>query len=352
MNVQTIATSATPASAGVTYRLRKPYLLFIGDAASSGHAKTAFGIRDWAPDDVLAQWRLPGCRTDLNLPEMNAATAAASGAASLVIGIAPAGGRIPAHWIDCLVASADAGLDIVAGLHSRLNDIPELVAAARRNGVALIDVREPPKGIAVATGNKRSGKRLLTVGSDCALGKKYTALSLARAMRQAGLDADFRATGQTGILIAGEGLPMDAVVVDFAAGAAEALSPDAAPDHWDVIEGQGSLIHPAYAGVTLALVHGSQPDALILCHEAGRTHINDQPGIRIPPLDELAEIYLRAARLTNPGVQLVGASLNTSRLDESAGERALDEAEDLLQVPSFDPLRTSPDAIISKLKAL
>src|SRR5690606_2848482 len=136
--------------------------------------------------------------------------------------------------------------------------LPPLAAAAERNGRRLIDVRVPPAGIPTATGRKRSGKRLLTVGTDCALGKKYTALALARAFRARGLAADFRATGQTGILIAGGGIAIDAVVSDFAAGAAELLSPDAAPDHWDVIEGQGALTHPAYAAVSLALLHGSQ----------------------------------------------------------------------------------------------
>src|SRR5829696_5554173 len=156
-------------------------------------------------------------------------------------------------------------------MHARLADTPALRVAAERHRRRLIDVRTPPHNIPIASGRKRTGKRLLTVGTDCALGKKYTALSIARAMKMRGIDADFRATGQTGIMIAGAGMPMDAVVSDFEAGAAEMLSPDAAPDHWDVIEGQGSLMHPAYSAVSLGLLHGSQPDVFVLCHEPGRS---------------------------------------------------------------------------------
>src|SRR5262249_50997635 len=149
----------------------------------------------------------------------------------------------------------ESGLDVISGMHNRLAQQPALEQTARRLGRRLVDVRQPPPDIQIATGDKRTGKRLLTVGTDCALGKKYTALALARAFTQQGIAADFRATGQTGILIAGSGIPMDAVVADFVAGAAEMLSPDAAPEHWDVVEGQGSLFHPSYSGVSLGLLH-------------------------------------------------------------------------------------------------
>ncbi len=331
--------------------LRKPYLLFVGDVDHPALAKTAYGIRDWAPDDCVAQWRLPGCVADLGLPEMRAAQAAAAGARSLLIGVAPTGGRIPDHWLPVLLEAIGTGLDLVAGLHTRLNGVPVLARAAKERGVRLVDVREPPAGLPVGTGVKRSGKRLLTVGSDCALGKKYTALTLARALRARGVDADFRATGQTGILIAGSGIPIDAVVSDFIAGAAEVLTPDAAPGHWDVIEGQGSIIHPAYAGVTLGLLHGSQPDALVLCHDPTRLAIGSSPQVRIPPLDRLARQYIEAAQLTNPAVRLAGASLNTAALDEDASARAIDETAALLGVPCFDPLRTSPGAVVERILA-
>ncbi len=167
-------------------------------------------------------------------------------------------------------------------MHARLHDIPVLREAAERAGKRLIDVREPPPGIPIGTGLKRSGKRLLTVGTDCALGKKYTALAIAKAFQARGVDADFRATGQTGIMIAGAGIPMDAVVADFAAGAAEILSPDAQPDHWDVIEGQGSILHPVFSGVSLALLHGSQPDVFIVCHDPRRDAPAGRRGLRGP----------------------------------------------------------------------
>ena len=168
------------------------------------------------------------------------------------------------------------------------------------------------------TGKKRSGRRVLTVGTDCAVGKKYTALAIEKEMRARGVDADFRATGQTGIFISGRGIAVDSVVSDFVSGAAEWLSPAAAPQHWDVIEGQGSLFHPAYAGVTLGLIHGSQPDALVLCHDLARTGIADYEGYAIPSYEACFEAYLAAARLTNPAARFAGVSLNTSSLDEAA----------------------------------
>ena len=143
-------------------------------------------------------------------------------------------------------------------------------------------MRHSDAAFPAASGRKRSGKRVLTVGTDCAQGKKYTALALAKNLQSRGVDASFRATGQTGIMISGEGIAVDAVIADFVAGAAEQLSPDNAPDHWDVIEGQGSLFHPAYAGVTLGLLHGSQPDAIVLCHDPSRRTIDEYPNFPIP----------------------------------------------------------------------
>jgi uncharacterized NAD-dependent epimerase/dehydratase family protein len=189
----------------------------------------------------------------------------------------------------------------------------------------------------------------LTVGTDCALGKKYSALALTRAMRACGLDADFRATGQTGIMIAGEGIAIDAVVADFISGAAEALSPDAAPDHWDVIEGQGSLLHPGYAAVTLGLLHGSQPDSLVLCHEPGRATINLYPDYPIPALDLVIQTYLAVARLTNPAVRFVGVSLNTAKLDDRSAAEAAASVERDLGLPCFDPLRFGVEAVAARL---
>ncbi|HVT37140.1 MAG TPA: DUF1611 domain-containing protein [Nevskiaceae bacterium] len=335
----TAAAAATPSST-VTITVRKPYLLFLGEARDFTEAKTAAGLRDWAADSCMGQWRLPGCGVTLDLPEMQPEQAAARGAGSLVIGIAPVGGRVAPNWIPCLLQAAAAGLDIVSGMHMKLEDVPGLAAVAQARGVRLVNVRVPPAGLPTGNGRKRSGQRLLTVGTDCALGKKYTALALARELRAQGIAADFRATGQTGILIAGSGIPLDAVVADFVAGAAECLSPDAAPDHWDIIEGQGSLFHPAYAGVTLGLVHGSQPDALVLCHDPARIHIHAAPTFVTPPLPVAIERYLDAARLTNPAARMVGIAFNTSALDADARARLLSETEQKLGLPCFDPLKS------------
>lgn len=329
--------------------IRKPYVIFLGDAAEPVLAKTAFGVRDWAPEDCLAQWRLPECKVDLGLPDKAPAEAAAAGARSLLIGIAPGGGRIPAAWVPGLKSAIEAGLDIVSGLHTRLEDVDGLAELAAKHKVQLINVRTPPKNLPVGNGLKRSGKRLLTVGTDCALGKKYTALTITKALKARGVAADFRATGQTGILIAGSGVPLDSVVADFVAGAIEHITPAAADDHWDVIEGQGSLFHPGYAGVTLGLVHGSQADALILCHDPSRKHIAYHPHQAMPSLTVAAKRYLEAAELTNPKVKLVGVSLNTSSLSQAERERALSDAEKELGVPSFDPLKTSSDAVLDRL---
>jgi uncharacterized NAD-dependent epimerase/dehydratase family protein len=329
--------------------IRKPYLIFLGEVEIASYAKTGFGVRDWASADCLAQNRLPGCKVDLGLPDRDARAAAKAGARSLLIGVAPVGGQIPVSWQATLLDAAENGLDVVSGLHTRLEAVPGLSEAAKRRGVALVNVRTPPTGLPVGTGRKRPGMRLLTVGTDCALGKKYTALALTRALRERGISVDFRATGQTGILIAGAGIPMDAVVCDFVSGAAEQLSPAAAPDHWDVIEGQGSLFHPGYAGVTLGLVHGSQPDAIVLCHDPARTHIIDAAHIAIPPLSTVAERYLQAARLTNPAARLAGISLNTSNLCPPDRQSSMKAAADEMGVPCFDPLRTSTADVIDRL---
>jgi uncharacterized NAD-dependent epimerase/dehydratase family protein len=341
------AESATQPVAGVS--LRKPYLLFIGDVDSEVHAKTALGLRDWAREACLAQLRLPQAQVDLRLPEMTPEVAAQAGARSMVIGVAPVGGQIPPAWGPMLLRAVRAGLDVVSGMHVSLQQVPGLAAAAREHNVSLIDVRLPRQSFPPATGRRRSGKRLLTVGTDCALGKKYTALAITAALRARGISADFRATGQTGIMIAGHGVAIDAVTADFAAGAAEVLSPAAAPDHWDVIEGQGSLFHPAYAGVTLALVHGSQPDVLILCHDPIRRHLNAFPEFPLPALETAALRYLEAARLTNPHVRLAGVSLNTSMLAASERDRMLEEIATKMNVPCFDPLQTPLRAVLNSI---
>ena len=225
--------------------LPSPWLAFLGDVTDPIDAKTALGVRDWAPDRLVAEWSLPAASVTLDLPRLAPVEAVEQGARAMLIGIAPFGGAVPEDWVPALCEALDAGLDLVSGLHQRLASIPALAERAAARGRRLYDVRHgEPVGI-VATGRPRSGRRVLTVGTDCALGKKYTALALARGLADRGVAVDFRATGQTGILIAGAGIAIDAVVSDFVAGAAERLSPAADPAHWDVIEGQGSLFHPA-----------------------------------------------------------------------------------------------------------
>lgn len=318
--------------------LPRPYLLFLGDVSERGYAKTALGLRDWAPEHCVGECVLPG-GVSIDLPALTPRDAKAAGARSLVIGVANPGGIIPESWIPVLIEALEAGLDIVAGMHAKLGDIPPLRAAAVRLKRRLIDIRVPPAGIPIASGKKREGKRLLTVGTDCALGKKYAALSLTRAFLKRGMKADFRASGQTGIMIAGGGMAMDAVVADFAAGAAEMLSPANDPDHWDVIEGQGSLFHPAYAGVSLALLHGSQPDVIVLCHDPTRAATLGFAGYPLPDLQEAIDLTLRLGARTNPSIRCAGVSMNTSQLSAEEARSVMARAAEQLSLPVADPIR-------------
>lgn len=325
----------TPAIAA----LPQPYLLFLGDITETGYAKTAFGLRDWAQERCIGEYACSGATVTTGLPFLTPLQARAKGAGAMVIGVANSGGVIPDAWLPALREALRAGLDLVSGMHMRLASVPALKAAAMRNGCRLIDIRQPPANIPIARGHKRSGNRLLTVGTDCALGKKYTALALARAFATRGIPTDFRATGQTGILIAGQGIPIDAVVADFAAGAAEILSPDAADAHWDVIEGQGSLFHPAYAGVALALLHGSQPDVVVVCHEPGRERMLGHSDYFLPDVEETIDMTLRLGRRTNPGIRCGGVCLNTAHLDALASQQLLAHESERLGIAVADPVR-------------
>jgi uncharacterized NAD-dependent epimerase/dehydratase family protein len=324
-------------------RLPQPYLLFLGDATEPAFAKTAFGLRDWIPERCVGEWGCAEATVSTGLPRLTPKEARARGARGLVIGVANVGGAIGERWVPLLVEALEAGLDLVSGLHAKLCDVPRLAATAARCGRRLIDVRIPPPGIPIASGRKRTGKRLLTVGTDCALGKKYTALSLTRALRVRGRPADFRATGQTGILIAGGGMPMDAVVADFEAGAAEMLSPDALPSHWDVIEGQGSLFHPAYAAVSLGLLHGSQPDVFVVCHHPGRERVLGYPDYRLPGIPETIDLTVLLGRRTNPAIRCAGVSLNTSHLSLSEAQDLCARESARLELPVADPLRAGAE---------
>ena len=322
-----------------TISLDAPYLLYLGDAPDEDHAKTGFGIVHWRPERCAGQMRLPGCPVDLGLSEMNVTDACDAGIRTAIVGVAPLGGLIPDHWLPQLVELAAAGIDIAAGMHSKLNDMPDLVAAATKSGAQLIDVRVPPEGLPVGQGRLRTGKRILMVGTDCAVGKKYSALALHRELERRGIKATFRATGQTGVMIAGEGIVIDAVIADFISGAAEELSPDNDDDHWDVIEGQGSLLNPSYSGVSLGLLHGSQPDAIVVCHDSERTRTLDVHGdYPIPQLDEVIDDVLRLARRTRPQCFCAGVSINTSKMDDLARDTYLGNLQNKLGLPCVDPI--------------
>lgn len=335
-----------------TVELKAPYLIFTGSESRPTYAKTGAGLVEWRRELCLGHLRLPGGTLDLGLPDMTVAEAKAAGIRSLVIGTALVGGRIPDDWLDILEEAVLLGLDIVAGVHSRLADIERLAKAAAKSGASLIDVRVPPAVLPVGTGKKRSGKRLLTVGTDCAVGKKYTALQLEKDMRRAGLKADFRASGQTGIMIAGQGLPIDAVISDFVSGAAELLSPDNDADHWDVIEGQGGIFHPGYSAVTMGLLVGSQPDAFVVCHEAGRTHIEGWEDFPLPTIEAVIERTILIGQLTNPDITCVGVSVNTSSLSADERGKYLADLSDRLGLPCVDALKTGTDAIVTRLEKL
>ncbi len=332
--------------------IETPYLLFLGDAPDPLAAKVAQGIKDWRPEFAVGQFRMEGCKADMGIPDMTLEDAKAAGCKTLVIGVANRGGVISQAWKKVLIAALEEGFDLASGLHNLLREEPDLVAVAEACGRALHDVRVPEVDYPIANGIKRTGKRCLAVGTDCSVGKMYTALCMEREMRERGLKASFRATGQTGILITGDGVPLDAVIADFMAGSVEWLTPDNDPDHWDLIEGQGSLFHVSYSGVTMALIHGGQPDALILCHEPTRAHMRGLPGYQLPGLDALRDLSLQIARVANPGVQVVGISVNTQHMPEAEARAYLAALETEMGLPATDPYRFGAGKLVDALAAI
>lgn len=333
-------------------QLHPPYLLFLGDAPDDLAAKTAAGVAQWRPDWCLGQLRLDGCRTTLNLPDLTVEQAAAQGARTLIVGVANRGGVVSPAWKDTLLAALANGLDLAAGLHQKLSADPDLSAAAERHGRLIADVRHHEGDLTVGTGAARSGRRVLTVGTDCSVGKMYTALALEAEMKRRGWKADFRATGQTGILIAAGGISVDAVVADFISGAVESLAPENDPDHWDVVEGQGSLFHASFAGVSMGLLHGAQADALVVCHEPGRPHMRGLPHYGVPSLEETVRLNEQCVRLTNPKARVTGFAFNTSRLTEEDARRVLAETEDAFGLPATDPVRFGVAALVNALEGV
>ena len=332
--------------------IKTPYLLFLGDAPDQLGAKVAIGIKDWRPENAVAQLRMEGCQANLGIQDMTLAEAKAAGAKTLVIGVANRGGIISNAWKVVLKDALAMGYDLASGLHNLLCDEADLVEVATANGCVLHDVRVPSVQYPIANGKKRSGKRCLTVGTDCSVGKMYTAMAMDAEMRKRGLKSAFRATGQTGILITGGGVPLDAVIADFMAGSVEYLTPDNDSDHWDHIEGQGSLFHVSYSGVTMALVHGGQPDALILGHEPTRLHMRGLPEYQQPSLENLRDVALTLARVGNSDCQVVGISVNTQHMSDAEAMSYLAEVEARMGLPTVDPIRIGAGRLVDALASI
>lgn len=332
--------------------IQTPYLLFLGDAPDQLAAKVAQGIKDWRPENAVGQFRMEGCGADLGIADLSLQEALDAGAKTLVIGVANRGGVISKAWKEVLVKALQMGFDIASGLHNLLRDEDELVAAARVNGRTLFDVRIPSVAYPIANGKKRTGRRCLAIGTDCSVGKMYTGLAMDAEMQKRGAKSTFRPTGQTGILITGGGVPLDAVIADFMAGAVEYLTPDNDADHWDHIEGQGSLFHVSYSGVTMALIHGGQPDALVLCHEPTRKHMRGLPDYDLPSLETLRDTALPIARIANPACQVVGVSVNTQHLSQDEAMTYLAEVETRMGLPTVDTFRQGAARLVDALEKI
>jgi uncharacterized NAD-dependent epimerase/dehydratase family protein len=323
---------------------RRLLVLAEGRAEDPHYGKTARGVIRYRPDDVVAI-----LDSTCALPELLGYPVVQTVAAALqyepttaLVGVATAGGRFPPAWRELLKDSIAAGLDIENGLHEFVGDDPELNALARRHGVELRDLRRPPDGLNVPTGAnlEHAATSILTVGSDCAIGKMTVALELDREARMRGLRSEFVPTGQTGIAIAGWGISVDAVVSDFIAGAAEQLVIEGVDRGGEVlfVEGQGSVLHPAYSGVTLGLIHGSAPHGYVLCHVAGQTVVDEDDRFPIPPLSELVALHERLSLLARPA-RVYAIALNTRHLDEVRARQAIEQTAAETGLPTDDPVR-------------
>src|SRR4051794_14102149 len=333
--------------------------LFTGGRFADPHAKTAHGILRYAEREVVAvvDAAHAGATADAVVPYARRAApivatvgdAVALGANVLVIGVAPFGGALTDEWRAAIVEAIGAGLHVEAGLHTVLADDPELASAAAAAGVELRDLRGAPADLSVPGPGRPDVRVVHTVGSDCAIGKMSVTLELDAAARARGLDSVFVATGQTGIAIAGWGIAVDHVISDFVAGAAARLVQEGARRAPLLfVEGQGALGHPAYSGVTLGLLHGCRPDALVLCHRAGATEIDDYPGIAIPGLPELVRTYEAAAGWVRPA-RVAAIAVNTRGLDDDAARAAIEAAAHETGLPAADPVRFGAAPLLEAL---
>ena len=340
----------------------KRYLILAEGFSDDPHyGKTARGVVRYRRDQVVALLDSQRAgETQDGLPIVGTVNdALCFNPTTALVGVATQGGRFPPAWRELLKSCIAKGLDIESGLHEFLGDDPEMRELAARHGVELRDLRRPPRDLSVPTGeNLQLPTRIvLTVGSECAIGKKTVALELDREARARGLRSQFVPTGQTGIAIAGWGIAVDAVVADFLAGAAERLVVEGyrrGGEDLLVVEGQGSIVHPAYSGVSLGLLHGAAPHALVLCHLVGQTEVEGYPDHPIPPLGQLVELHERASLPARPA-RVAALALNTRGLDEEGARDAIAAAEDETGLPADDPVRFGApklvDAVLERVAA-
>jgi uncharacterized NAD-dependent epimerase/dehydratase family protein len=335
-------------------RPRRLLILAEGRSSDPHYGKTAFGVLRYRPEQVVAilDSSRAGAERD-GFPVVGTVAEAMRFAPTVaLVGVATQGGRFPPAWRELLRDAIAAGLDVENGLHEFVTRDDELTALARAHGVELRDLRLPPDGLNVPTGANlaHSATTVLTVGSDCAIGKMTVSLELDREARRRGIASEFVPTGQTGIAIAGWGISVDAVVSDFIAGAAEQLVVEGIERGGELlfVEGQGSLLHPAYSGVTLGLIHGSAPHAYVLCHKAGQTVIDDDDRFPMPQLAELVDLHERMSLLARPA-RVLAIALNTRQLDEDAARSAIEAAEADTGLPADDPVRFGAENLVDAL---
>jgi len=338
-------------------RPRRLLILAEGHSSDPHFGKTARGVMRYRPEDIVAilDSARPG-ETEDGFPVVGSVSDAAKyEPTTALVGVAPSGGRFPPAWRDVLKDSIRAGLDVENGLHEFVSEDRELVELAREHGVELRDLRKPPPGLNVPTGGNltHSATTILAVGSDCAIGKMTVALELDREVRRRGVRSEFIPTGQTGMAIAGWGIAVDAVVSDFIAGAAEQLVLEGVERGGEVlfVEGQGSLLHPAYSGVTLGLIHGSAPHGYVLCHMAGETVVDGDDRFPIPPLSEVVALHEQISLLARPA-RVHAVALNTRNLDDDGARKAIEEAEAETGLPADDPVRFGAGKLVDALAVL
>ena len=336
-------------------RPRRVLILAEGRSGDPHYGKTARGVLRYRPQDVVAVLDSESSASEHEgFPLVRSVDEAlAYGPTTALVGVATQGGRFPPAWRELLKDCIRSGLDVENGLHEFISTDPELVGLAREHGAELRDLRMPPPGLNVPTGANltHAATTILTVGSDCAIGKMTVSLELEREARRRGWRSEFVPTGQTGIAIAGWGISVDAVVADFIAGAAERLVLEGVERGGEVlfVEGQGSLLHPGYSGVTLGLIHGSAPHAYVLCHKAGERYVDENERFPMPPLGELVDLHERISLLARPA-RVRAIALNTRDLDDAAARRAVEEAEAETGLPADDPVRYGAAKLVDALE--